>query len=117
MKKFAKKIKIIITQACIIILNRIFTDTPIASTSFTYGKTTPGTSGIRYYAITGSFSAPRQTIQDEFSRYGWQLTENVQKAEYLITDNPNSGSSKNRKAQACGIPVITEQEFRAKHIQ
>lgn len=99
------------------ILNRIFTDTPIASTSFTYGKTTPGTAGVRYYAITGSLSAPRQAIQDEFSRYGWQLTENVQKAEYLITDNPNSGSSKNKKAQACGTPIITEQEFRAKHIQ
>lgn len=99
------------------ILNRIFTDTPIAFTSFTYGKTAPGTAGVRYYAITGSLSAPRQIIQNEFSRYGWQLTENVQRAEYLITDNPDSGSSKNKKAQAFGVPVISEQKFRARHIQ
>lgn len=99
------------------ILNRIFTDTPIAFTTFTYGKVAPGTAGVRYYTITGSLSAPRQVIQNEFSRYGWQLTENVQKAEYLITDNPNSGSSKNKKAQAYGTPVITEQEFRDKHIK
>ena len=33
--------------------------------------------------------------------------------DYLVTNDPGSGSAKNLKARALGIAVITEQEFRA----
>ena len=36
---------------------------------------------------------------------------------YLITDNPNSGSSKNKLADKFGIKKITEEDFRARFIK
>jgi DNA ligase (NAD+) len=29
----------------------------------------------------------------------------------LVTNDPNSGTTKNQKAQSLGIPIITEKEF------
>lgn len=33
---------------------------------------------------------------------------------YLVTNDPNSGSEKNLKARALGVPIISEQEFLAR---
>ena len=35
----------------------------------------------------------------------------TKKVDYLVTDNPDSGSSKNEKAKTLGIPVINEETF------
>ena len=37
---------------------------------------------------------------------------NVNSADYLVTDNPNSGSSKNQAAKKLGVKVISEPDFR-----
>ena len=64
-------------------------------------------------AITGSLSVPRNEFVKEITQRGWKLATSVSgKVNYLITDNPDSGSSKNRKAQALGVKVISEKDFR-----
>ena len=35
------------------------------------------------------------------------------KTDYLINNDPASGSSKNRAARELGIPILTEEEIRA----
>lgn len=44
--------------------------------------------------------------------HGGKVTGSVSKnTDFLVTNTPNSGTSKNKKAQELGIPVITEQEL------
>ena len=69
-----------------------------------------------YYAITGALSKPRNAIQKEFEALGWMMTDNMQKAEVLITDNPNSNTPTNQKARALGKVVISEEDFRATYL-
>lgn len=66
---------------------------------------------VRYYAITGSLSKPRKEIQEEFATYGWEMTDNLNKAKVLIT-NADSNSSKAVKAKQLGKLVMTEEQFR-----
>ena len=43
---------------------------------------------------------------------GFEVRGGVNKGlTYLVTNDPNSGSSKNRKAKELGTKVITEDEF------
>ena len=45
---------------------------------------------------------------------GYEVKDGVNKGlTYLVTNDPNSGSSKNKKAKALGTKVITEKEFLA----
>jgi DNA ligase (NAD+) len=37
----------------------------------------------------------------------------VKDLSYLVTNNPESGSSKNKKARELGVPIIDEAEFLA----
>ena len=40
------------------------------------------------------------------------LTENLDKdTDYLLTNTPNSGTAKNKKAESLGVKKITEDEF------
>ena len=64
-------------------------------------------------AITGALSVPRNEFVKELVQNGWKLATSISsKVSYLITDNPDSGSSKNKKAQALGVKVISEKDFR-----
>lgn len=65
----------------------------------------------RFVAVTGSLSIPRKEFEAKLAKSGYGITDNVKKAECLITNDPNSGSSKNKKAKEEGIPILTEQEF------
>ena len=76
---------------------------------------TPTTTN-RYYAITGSLSKSRKAIQEEFLAHSWEMTENLAKAELLITNTPESNSSKNQKARQLGKQVLSEEEFRIKYL-
>lgn len=54
----------------------------------------------------------RKEIQADIERLGGKVTGSVSsKTNYLINNDVNSGSSKNKKARELGIPVISEQEF------
>lgn len=54
----------------------------------------------------------RDTIKNLVESMGGKLTSAVSKStSYLVTNDKTSGSSKNRNAQAFGIPILTEDEF------
>lgn len=67
---------------------------------------------IKYVAITGSLNTmKRKDFEKYINAYGYELSSSLKKCEYLITNTPNSGSSKNKQALEYGIKVITESEF------
>ena len=63
-------------------------------------------------AVTGKLSVTRSKFFEEMAQYGY-VEGSINKAKYLVTDNPNSGSSKNKKAKELGVQVISETDFRA----
>ena len=67
-------------------------------------------------AITGKLSVKRADFEKELRAAGFTPAEISRETCYLITDSPNSSSSKNAKADAWGIKKITEQEFRALYL-
>ena len=64
-------------------------------------------------AITGKLSVKRADFEKELRAAGFTPADISRETCFLITDDPNSSSSKNKKADAWGIKKITEQEFRA----
>lgn len=67
-------------------------------------------------AITGKLSVKRSEFEKELKDAGYVPSEISKDTKFLVTDNPDSSSSKNKKADAWGIPKITEQEFRTKYM-
>jgi len=66
----------------------------------------------KVFCITGKLSAPRGDFEDCISNAGAKLASSVSKnTSYLVTNEPESGSSKNVKARQLGIPIISEEEF------
>ena len=64
------------------------------------------------FCITGALSSPRKEIEQLIESKGHKLASSVTKnVNYLVTNNPNSGSSKNEKALSLGIPILNEEEF------
>lgn len=64
--------------------------------------------------ITGDVQqfANRSAFKAWVEAHGGKLTGSVSKnTDYLVTNTPNSGTSKNRDAQRLGIPIITEQQL------
>ena len=65
--------------------------------------------------ITGKLSVKRSEFERELKTVGFTPVSSVtKKTQYLITDNPNSGSSKNIAAKKFGTSILSEQEFRDK---
>lgn len=67
-------------------------------------------------AITGKLSVKRSEFEKELKAAGYTPAEISKDSKFLITDNPNSTSSKNKKADQWGIEKITESEFREKYL-
>ena len=66
------------------------------------------------FVITGSLNhyANRKALQEEIESKGGKASGSVtSKTSYLINNDVNSTSSKNKKAMDLGIPIITEDEF------
>lgn len=68
-------------------------------------------------AITGKLSVPRKQLEQELRTHGYNPAEISKDTKFLITDDPNSASSKNKKADQWGITKISETEFRSKYLR
>ena len=67
------------------------------------------------FVITGSLEhyGNRKELKAEIEAEGGKVAGSVSaKTDYLITNDPNSGSSKNRTARELGVAIITEDEVR-----
>ena len=63
--------------------------------------------------ITGKLSVPRKEFEQFLNDNGYEVKGAVNKdIKYLITDDPNGSSSKNKKASELGIDKITENDIR-----
>ena len=68
------------------------------------------------FVITGSLEhyANRKDLKAEIEAEGGKVAGSVSaKTDYLITNDPNSGSSKNKAARELGVAIITEDDIRA----
>lgn len=64
------------------------------------------------FCITGELSKPRKAIEKSIMEAGGVVKTSVTSSlSYLITNNPDTTSSKMKKAQKYGIPVINEQKL------
>ena len=63
-------------------------------------------------AITGKLSCKRSVFEEELKAHGFMPGNISKDTAFLITDDPNSNSEKNKKADKYGITKITESEFR-----
>lgn len=66
------------------------------------------------FVITGSVRhfANRSELKERIENLGGKVTGSVtQKTDYLINNDVQSTSSKNKKANELGIPIISEEEF------
>jgi DNA ligase (NAD+) len=67
------------------------------------------------FVITGSLEhySNRKELQAKIIAECGKTTGTVsEKTDYLITNNPGSGSAKNRAARELGIEIITEDQVR-----
>ena len=54
----------------------------------------------------------RSELKDYIEKLGGRVTGSVSKnTDYLINNDTTSGSSKNKKANELGIPILSEQDF------
>ena len=64
------------------------------------------------FVITGKLTRPRQTMIEMIEKQGGRVTSSVSpQTTALITNEPASLSSKNKKAQAIGIPIWSEEQL------
>jgi DNA ligase (NAD+) len=67
----------------------------------------------RSFCFTGSLkSMTRSQAQDRVREVGGVVVSSVTKdLAFLVTNDPSSGSSKNRKAEELGVQVVSEEDF------
>ena len=68
----------------------------------------------KVFVITGSLIhfQNRKELEEEIRRAGASTASSVSKnTSYLINNDKNSSSSKNKKAQELGIPILSEEDF------
>lgn len=68
----------------------------------------------KVFVVTGSLThfANRGELKELIEKRGGKVTGSVTgKTDYLINNDTESSSSKNKKARELGIPVISEEEF------
>ena len=68
----------------------------------------------KVFVITGSLNhfQNRKELEEEIRKAGASTASSVSKnTSYLINNDKNSTSSKNKKAQELGIPILSEEDF------
>ena len=66
------------------------------------------------FVITGSLEhySNSDALKSEIESYGGKVSGSISsKTSYLINNDVNSTSSKNKKAQSLNIPIISEDQF------
>lgn len=64
--------------------------------------------------ITGALSEKRSLIEQRIRDFGGIIVGSVSKnTDYLLSNEADSGSSKSKKAQELGIPILSEEEFKS----
>ena len=64
------------------------------------------------FCITGALSKPRDSFISLIENAGGKVVGGVSsKTTYLITNDKTTGTSKNKKAEELGIPILNEEEF------
>ena len=62
--------------------------------------------------ITGTMSMKRKDFVKLLEINGWKVENKINKnIKYLITNTPNSGTTKNKEADILGVIKITENKF------
>ena len=68
----------------------------------------------KVFVITGSLNhfQNRKELEEEIRKAGASTASSISKnTSYLINNDKNSTSSKNKKAQELGIPILSEEDF------
>lgn len=68
----------------------------------------------KQFVITGSVNQfeNRSAMKEFIEKRGGKVTESVsKKTDYLINNDTESSSSKNKKAKELGIPILSEEDF------
>ena len=68
-------------------------------------------------AITGSLSIKRADFDALLESRGISQSSNFKDIRYLITNNPNSGSSKMKKAKDNSVEIISEEKFTKMYLE
>ena len=66
------------------------------------------------FVVTGSVNhfANRNEVKELVEKMGGKVTGSVtKKTNYLINNDIQSSSSKNKKARELGIPILSEEDF------
>lgn len=67
---------------------------------------------ITYIAVTGSLhSMKRDAFEKYISTFGYELSSNLKKCKYLVTNNSASTSTKMKQAIENGVQIISEDDF------
>lgn len=74
-------------------------------------KDTNSTICGKSFCFTGSMSYDRSILELAVKKRSGIVAGVSKKLDFLVTNDPNSGSSKNEKADKLGIKKITEKEF------
>lgn len=66
----------------------------------------------KVFVITGAFSETRDKYEAWIKSMGGTLAKSVtKKTDFLLTNDTESGTIKNKRAKELGIPVINEYQF------
>ena len=63
------------------------------------------------FCFTGAMSYDRSILELAVKKKSGIVAGVSKKLDFLVTNDPNSGSGKNKKADDLGIKKITEKEF------
>jgi DNA ligase (NAD+) len=83
-------------------------------TNFIFDAEKVETLSDKTIVVTGKLNTftSRDELKECLEAVGAVLTETIAPGvDYLLTNTPNSGTAKNKKAEELGIQKITEQEF------
>lgn len=97
--------------------NKMFEDICKCAEHFEFVKPAPKVEGGKLsglsFCFTGKACMPRPQLEKIVVENGGTISAVKKGLSYLVTDDTESGSAKNKKAKELGIPVVDSQSFLA----